>query len=213
MQQKLIVLLLTLFLLSCKDDTNENLEYTKAKTVKDATNHKLNLNNETPELVAFNFYKWYLKDIYLKKYVESPEIKLNKDSVYVLDTKKHKKFIEENSFFSKSFYDNEELTFRNCEKKLVKVSWKEVEKSGAINPADFLDGNECDFTKYMVWTNGQGEIINKVDYGNCTMRGKYAYVTLKLSDSLAQNFYSKPKITLIKENGDWKILKINIISE
>ena len=95
----------------------------------------------------------------------------------------------------------------------MKVSWKEVEKSGAINPADFLDGNECDFTKYMVWTNGQGEIINKVDYDNCTIKGKYAFVTLKLSDSLAQNFYSKPKITLIKENGDWKILKINIISE
>ena len=147
MQQKLIVLLLTLFLLSCKDDTNEDLEYTKAKTVKDATNHKLNLNNETPELVAFNFYKWYLKDIYLKKYVESPEIKLNKDSVYVLDTKKHKKFIEENSFFSKSFYDNEELTFRNCEKELVKVSWKEVEKSGAINPADFLDGRAVELAR------------------------------------------------------------------
>jgi hypothetical protein len=211
MQKKLIVLLLTLFLLSCKDDNKRAIENKQAVTEKDTITSKLNI--ETPESVAFNFYKWYLKDIYLKKNVESPEVKLNKDSIYVLDTKKHKKFIEENSFFSKSFYDNEELTFRNCEKELIKVQWKEVEKSGAVNPADFIDGNECGFLNYMVWTNGQGEIINKVEYDNCIIKGKYAYVTLKLSDSLQQNFYSKPKVTMIKENGNWKILKINIETE
>lgn len=115
MQKKLIVLLLTLFLLSCKDDNKRAIENKQAVTEKDTITSKLNI--ETPESVAFNFYKWYLKDIYLKKNVESPEVKLNKDSIYVLDTQKHKKFIEENSFFSKSF-----MTTKNLHLEIAKKS-------------------------------------------------------------------------------------------
>lgn len=163
-----------------------------------------------PQEVAFQFYKWYLKDIYLKKTVETPDIILSKDSTYVLDATNHKNFLKSSNYFSEKFYDNEIGIFKDCANKLKLVNWKEVEKTGTVNPAEFVSGNDCDFTHYMIWTNGQGETINKVKLEKFEINGKFATVHLKLLDSLRGGFYSKPKVTMINEKGNWKILKIEV---
>lgn len=196
----------------CTISCNQNKERKENRVIKsrkELSNNKTDNGNE-PQQVALKFYKWYLKDIYLKKYVESPGIKLTKDSTYVLDATKHKEFLKSSGYFSSKFYDNEISTFKNCENQLKTVKWKEVEKSGAVNPADFVKSNDCNFTFYMVWTNGQGEILNKAEIEKYSTKGNSSLVTLKLSDSTERAFFSRPEVSMIKEGGKWKISKINV---
>lgn len=212
MKLKFLIYSLSIFnIISC----NKDKEIQQNKNIK--TTPKTSINSikteDEPQAVALNFYKWYLKDIYLKKYVESPEITLTKDSIYVLDATKHKEFLQTSGYFSPKFYDNEITVFKNCENKLKFVKWKEVEESGAINPADYVEGNECNFTFYQVWTNGQGETINKAEIDKYSTKGDTSLVVIKLSDSLQGGVYSKPYVSMVKENGKWKISKIKISFE
>jgi len=212
MKNKLKIIIYFLFIfnaISC----NQNKQAEEIKTIEPIHKKSIDKNKIItelePQVVALNFYKWYLKNIYLKKYVESPDIVLTKDSVYVLDATKHKDFLNKSGYFSPKFYDNEIAVLKNCENQLKLVKWKEVEESGVVNPADFVKGNECNFTFYKVWTNGQGEAINKAEIDRYITKENTALVVLKLSDSLQGGFFSKPYISMVKENGKWKISKIN----
>jgi hypothetical protein len=217
MKQKLIIIFYLLFIIatiSC----NQVIDKTKDNNIIELSNNNKTLldkngivkNENEPQIVALQFYKWYLKDIYLKKDVESPEIVLTKDSVFVLDATKHKNFLKTSGYFSQKFYENEIGIFIDCENKLKFIKWAEVEKSGAVNPADFVEGNECDFTSYKVWTNGQGEPFSRVEIQKYTTKNDISLVVLNLSDSLQGGFYSKPYVSMIKENGKWKISKIRV---
>lgn len=165
---------------------------------------------EKPETVALNFYKWYLKDIYLKRYVESPEIVLNDKKIYVIDSKKHKKFLDRSGYFSPTFYKNELIVYKNCENKLRFVNWQEIEESGAVNPAENVEGNDCNFTSYMIWTNGQGEVLNKAKLLQSRINGEKALVKLQLSDTISKSDFSQPLVSMVKEKGRWKIAKIEV---
>jgi len=209
-----IYILVVISTISCnqgesKENTTIELNIDNVKPI-----HKKGIaeNEDEPQIVALKFYKWYLKDIYLKKFVESPDIVLTKDSIYVLDATNHKKFLETSGYFSEKFYENERIIFKDCEDKLRLVKWKDVEESGAVNPAEYVTGNECVFTHYMVWTNGQGESINKAEIEKFTTKADKSLVVLKLSDSLYGGF-SKSRVSMVKENGKWKISKIDATFE
>lgn len=202
----LLTILITI--VSCKKDKIEQLN--KIEKHIELENNKKPIDINSPQNIAVNFYKWYLKDIYLKKFVESPNVVLSKDSIYVLDATEHKKFLETSGYFSSKFYENEIGGFKDCENKLRLVKWKDVEESGAVNPAEYVEGNECVFTHYMIWTNGQGEPVNKVVIDKYSTKGNTSLVVLNLSDSLGERIYSKPNVSMIKENGKWKISKIEV---
>lgn len=212
MKQRFIIYALSFIaLISCKKENSKtDLNPPPVKSEKKLERNHQTENKNEPQEVAARFYKWYLKDIYLKKFVESPDIVLSKDSIYVLDATEHKKFLTTSGYFSPKFYENEIVTFRDCENKLKSVNWKLVEESGAVNPAEYVEGNECSFTHYMIWTNGQGETLNKVQIEKYSKKGDTALVILKLSNSREGDFYSRPYVSMIKEKGHWKILKIEV---
>ena len=198
-------------IVSCKKEDSKTAQNNAIATEKKSENNKKTEDKNEPQTVALAFYKWYLKDIYLKKFIESPDVVLSKDSIYVLDATEHKKFLKTSGYFSPKFYENEIATFKDCQDKLRQVSWKAVEESGAVNPAEYVEGNECDFTHYMIWTNRQGETLNKAQIEKCSVKANTALAVLKLSDSLGGGFYSRPHVSMVKENGKWKISKIEVV--
>ncbi|MFB9077953.1 hypothetical protein ACFFLS_04705 [Flavobacterium procerum] len=210
MKQKFIIssLLLFVVIISCKKEDSKTQPNNLIETEK--KDDKKSESKNEPQNVALAFYKWYLKDIYLKKFVESPDVVLSKDSIYVLDTSEHKKFLETSGYFSPKFYENEVVSFRNCENKLRSVSWKKVEESGAVNPAEYVEGNECAFTHYMIWTNGQGENLDTAEIEKYSIKDNTALVIIKLSNSPEGGFYSRPHVSMVKENDKWKISKIEV---
>ncbi|KAF2509105.1 hypothetical protein [Flavobacterium foetidum] len=214
MKQKCAICALLFFVISisCKKEDSKTESKNQIGTERKFDNKKTDFENE-PQNVALAFYNWYLKDIYLKKFVESPDVVLSKDSIYVLDVSEHKKFLKTSGYFSSKFYENEKLSFKDCEDKLRTVSWKQVEESGAVNPAEYVEGNECAFTHYMIWTNGQGETLNKAEIEKYSVKANTAVVVLKVSDSLEGGFYSRPHVSMVKENGKWKISKIEVTFE
>jgi hypothetical protein len=161
-----------------------------------------------PEKAVLKFYRWYLKDIYLKKSVESPEVKLTRDSVYQIDATNHIEFIKRSGYFSSKFYPNEIPMFSACNKQLIKVNPKEVIESGGF-PSAFVNGNDCSFLEYKVWTGGQGERLNTVDVVGSIIFGDSAEVNAVVGDSLSGP-YSYPRVSLFKEHNKWLISRIII---
>ena len=104
-----IYLLFIIVTISCKqvnDKTKNNHTIELKNEVPIDKNERIK-NDDEPQMVALKFYKWYLKNIYLKKFVESPGIVLTKDSIYALDATNHKKFLKTSGYFSQKFYGNE----------------------------------------------------------------------------------------------------------
>jgi hypothetical protein len=170
-------------------------------------------NNDTlnaPEKAVLKFYQWYLKDIYLKKGEEHPGVILTKDSIYKLVRTNHIDFLKNSGYFSDKFYDNEIPMFENCDEQLKKVKPKQVEESGS-SPADIFEGkiNVCDFMFYQVWTGGQGEDLSTVQIKNSKVTTDSATVIAVIGDSSGYK-YSYPRVTVLKENGAWKISRIVI---
>lgn len=178
---------------------------------KDTLNPALNVISErdnelNPALVALKFYNWYLKEIYLKKSVESPEVILNKDSVYELDPKAHIRFLNNSGYFSTKFYENEVGVFNSCNEKLKKISSREVEKQG-YSPSELVEGDDYLFLTCMIWTMGQGETLNTAKVKSSKIEKDIANVVIAIGDSLSGDF-SYSHVTLLKEKDKWKIAKI-----
>ena len=165
---------------------------------------------DDPGKVVLNFYKWYLKSIYLKKSVEGPEVILTKDSIYEIDATKHINFLKESGYFSPKFYENEIQLYNRCGEQLKKVNVKQVEESGGL-AADFVESEDCSFLSWMVWTGGQGEELSTVEIKSSNSKADIATVIAVIGDETGFK-YSNPTVTLVKENGEWKISKILISS-
>jgi hypothetical protein len=168
----------------------------------------------SPDEVVRRFYRWYLTDIYLKEpsvEAEGPQAMPSKNGRYELDTTKHRAFLRKTGYFSPRFYVNEQLLFASCNQQLRQVSVKQVEESGGF-AGDFVDGQACDFLRWMVWTGGQGESINTVRIKQTRLLADSAVVVAALGDlaSGAAYEYSHPRVTLVKEKGEWKISRITI---
>jgi len=167
--------------------------------------------------VVRRFYRWYLTDIYLKEpasEAEGPRAVPGKNGYYYLDTTKHRAFLRKTGYFSPRFYANEQLLFTNCTQHLRRVSVKQVEESGGF-AGDFVDGPACDFLQWMVWTGGQGEALNTIKIKKTTLLADSAVVVAALGDSAsgAAYEYSTPRVTLVKEEGEWEISRITISYE
>jgi hypothetical protein len=160
-----------------------------------------------PEKVVSNFYNWYLKDIYLKKDVESPDIIL-KNNIYQIDPSNHIKFLKDSGYFSDLLYKNELPMYEKCDKKLKEVKVEDVKREGDF-PPDHVDGNDCSFLSYFIWTGGQGETFDdKIKILNSTIDTNKAEVLVVIK-SYGKD-YSYPQVTLLKENGKWKISDISV---
>jgi len=166
-------------------------------------NEKNELND--PEKIVLNFYRWYIKNIYLKKNVEGPIAKLISNNIYELDATEHIKFIKSAGYFSTSFYKNEIAKFDSCSECLKNTDLKLIADEGF----DILDCDCCNFLNSMIWTGGQGEEITTANIikSEISSNSALVIVVLGLTDD---DKYSYPNVTLLKENNKWKIDNITI---
>ena len=207
-EQLLIFAGLLFLLISCTNKSSTD-QKTKSSTIdKDKFANAYSLRLNSPESVALSFYNWYLKDIYLKKSVESPELFLNEDSVYVLDPRAHIKFLNESGYFSTKFYENEVKMFDSCNDKLSKINPHEVEDNGYF-PPELAGDDNCRFLECMIWTLGQGETLNTAKVKSSTIDKDSANVIITIGDTLAGDF-SYSHVTLLKEKDKWKISRIRV---
>jgi hypothetical protein len=178
-------------------------------TLSSASLSSLNLNAEEkpPQEVALQFYNWYLKNIYYSKSdLSNPDIKLVKSTYQIISKDQFDK-LKKTRFFSNEFYENQTIIYNACNLQLRKVSRRKVEKC-ACSPTEFVKGNECDFMAYYPWVGGQGETINTAKVIKVNTHENLSKVTIGLSaDKYA---FSRPEVTLLKEDGNWKISKIEL---
>jgi hypothetical protein len=164
-----------------------------------------------PEKVVLSFYKWYLKDVYLKNIIEAPVVKLTKDGIYQIDTTDYIKFLNQSDYFSIQFYKSEIAMFIACNKKLRDINPKQKEDAPCF-PANLVKGHECDFLCYMAWTGGQGESLNTVGIVKSEVTADSAKVITVLGDSISGP-YSYPIVSLMNEHNKWKISRIEVSYE
>ncbi len=185
-------LLILAIAFSCSSDKSESK---KSETPR--------VSNEA-EQVVFNFYKWYLKDIYLSETSDSPDLKITEDSIHQIDNTKFLKFLNESGYFSKEYYDSKIAKYNACDE-VLKQKGKELDF-----PQDAGKNGECDFLGYQIWTGGQGEVLNTVDIVSSTVNKDSAIVIAVIGDSIGNYLYSYPTITLLNENGKWKIRDVEV---
>jgi hypothetical protein len=180
-----------------------------------STQRSLNPTTEgkPPEEVALQFYNWYLKyyneyakNSHFKTELSSPDIKLV-NSAYQIISKDQFDQLKKIGFFSNEFFKNQTIIYNACNVQLRKVSIKKVEQCGC-SPTEFVEGNDCDFMTYYIWVGGQGENLNRAKIIKVNTHGNLSKVTIGIS---ADNYaYSRPEVTLLKEDGNWKISKIEL---
>ena len=181
----------------------------------DYTVYNSNKALNEPEKVAYDFYQYYLTNIYGKnEKFEFPDDKLNNDGIYQLDLTEHIKLLNESGFFSPQFYENEKPEFNLCNEGLKTVSVKEVNDAlfGQF-PEHFVKNGGCGFMRGYRWVGGMGETLDIVNVVKSEISGDMAKVTVvigqKEDDRYSYN-YSYPVVTLLKEDGQWKISDIKL---
>ena len=161
-----------------------------------------------PKEVALQFYNWYLKNIYSSPSdkLSNPDIKLI-NSTYQIISEAQFERLRKTNFFSNEYYKNQTVIYNACNVQLSKVGIKQVEKCGC-SPTTFVESNECDFIGYYTWIGGQGETINTAKVIKVETIGNLSKVTIRLS--YYQTAYSLSEVTLLKEDGNWKISRIKV---
>jgi hypothetical protein len=165
-----------------------------------------------PEKVAIDFYQYYLTNVYGKNnQIAAPTVRLT-GGIYQIDPTQYLKFLNESGFFSSTFYQNELPKFDTCNKALKTITVKQVTDSGGF-PTDFVPGDACGFMSFNQWVGGQGEKLDTANVLNSKINSDMAQVTLVIGQKLDETYsynYSYPTITLVRENGKWKIGGITV---
>jgi hypothetical protein len=181
----------------------------KANTPKQTLNV---IKGKSPQEVALQFYNWYLKKVYLKSplnkpnVMDHPEVKIV-NTTYQIVSKNQFEKLKETGFFSDEFFKNELVVFNACNVQLKKVKIKDVEECGC-SPATFVKTSDCDFLEGYTWVGGQGEDLKTVKISKVVTMGDKSKVTATIGDGTVD--YSHPIVSLIKENNEWKIAKIDL---
>jgi hypothetical protein len=160
-----------------------------------------------PEKVVSNFYSWYLRDIYLKKRIESPILAINSLGLYQLDSKETFDYLRNTGYFSEQYFTNTQKKYDACNIELAKVDLKQIKESGAVDPSENI--NNCDFLHSMIWTGGMGEQMDSFEIIDSNIAdfktGSVASVLIRLKP-----YGSYASVNLSLENNKWLIDNIGI---
>ncbi|EKY06826.1 hypothetical protein HMPREF9075_02236 [Capnocytophaga sp. oral taxon 332 str. F0381] len=206
---KKIILVLVAFSISCTN-TNRKVVIKDHITVnnKEAGSLLVGENQEVRNVV-YNFYNWYVNDIYLKnkEYLYSPSFKKLSKGKYGLDIEKYAKHINSITFFSTKY--KKFLIDRT-----VKCNSILLEKKWDFNPLeeyyDFEDCQECDFIVKEYWFGSQEE-----KNGNFSIKNEYktegeAFLYY-VQDYIDNEVFSTYEIKVVKENNLYKIDFISVM--
>ena len=164
--------------------------------------------NKPYEEKTLEFYNWYLKDHYYKESMYfNPNFKLDKDSIYQLDTSEYFTKLRSSGYFSKEFLSNWETRFTNCNKNLKTVSYQSVQECGCA-PTDGVEN--CEFTFYDIFLRHQGETTDSITVLESSLNANIAKVKLGILENKKDpnSIIMNLEVKLTKENNNWKISSI-----
>jgi len=203
-----IVYITLLFFISCKEQSKKQTSVIQNKILKVTDN---NTNSDSlSRKVVYDFYKWYINDVYLKRirdYDRAP-YKKNDKNKYGLDIEMYKKSLKKVSFFSESFKEILIEENRLCSEAMINSDL------GDFDPkydADFYlenGRNICDYLWQPKWFGNQEDENNKFtildNFSKENNTYKYLVQTFMYGDP-----FTKYEVIVVKENGLFKINSIN----
>lgn len=205
---QIIVYITLLLLISCKEQSKKQTSVIQNKILK-ATDNNINSDSSSKKVV-YDFYKWYINDVYLKRildYDRAPYKKHDKNK-YGLDIETYKKSLKRVSFFSESF--KEVLIEENklCSEAMINSDL------GGFDPkydADFYlenGKNTCNYLWKPKWFGSQeGENNKFVILDNFSKENNiYKYL---VQTFMYEEPFTKYEVIVVKENGLFKINSIN----
>ena len=186
-------ILLILFLQSC--------DSTKSKISNESLGQI-----DSPDKVVEDFYHWYLDNYYNTDYkIITPQEKI-KDGKLYLDTVDYMSTIRSSKFFSQKYINGQIELFKICDEGLRNIKIQDYEEC-ACSPADMV--SNCDFMLYYNWLYHQGEETKDILIKETKILGPSATVDIELlSNKGDKKCYQDLRLTLDKENGDWRISDI-----
>lgn len=206
---KIIIYLTTLLLfISCKEQSKKQTSVIQNKILK-ATDNNTN-SDSLSKKVIYDFYKWYINDVYLKRirdYDCAPYKKHGKNK-YGLDIEIYKKSLKKVLFFSESF--KEVLIEENklCSEAMVNSDL------GGFDPkydADFYlenGENTCNYLWKPKWFGSQEGENNKFVILDKFSKENNGYKYL-VQTFMYEEPFTKYEIIVIKEKDLFKINSIN----
>jgi hypothetical protein len=202
-------------LTNCQSDNikKEKVTETNNVTETEIKREKRNINDLSDcERNVYDFYMWYLGNIYLK---ELPEIADGPNTVivngqYAIDNKYTNFLKQASQYLSHSFVNREFERIRVCDSLLKTlevdkepVFYKWTEFSNEIQEKYFESFNS------IYWVKGQGEQIDSVEIVSSSLQADTGNVIVKMLAKPSDFIQFVLKVNVIKENKDWKIDKIS----
>jgi len=205
----IILSILCLFLVACKGDTPKKTISSKIQVSK--SNEKVvKINSDSlSKNVVYDFYKWYINDVYLKHindYDHAPYKKYDNNK-YGLDIDEYKTNLNRVSFFSQSFKERLIEVNIKCNEAMLKADLD------GFNPdydADFsLDNNSClcNYLWQNQWYGSQEGKNNKFEILDDFLKkeGKYTYT---VQTFMYDAPFTQYEVVVIKESNLFKIESI-----
>ena len=114
--------------------------------------------------------------------------------------------IRSSKFFSQKYINGQIELFKICDEGLRNIKIQDYEEC-ACSPADMV--SNCDFMLYYNWLYHQGEETKDILIKETKILGPSATVDIELlSNKGDKKGYQNLRLTLDKENGDWRISDI-----
>jgi len=160
-------------------------------------------SKEESEKVVEDFYSWYIHDVKMDpKYQQNNYLKIDNET-YIYDKDVYIKTLKEIPYFSEEYINNISDQFDECNNLIKKVVFKnEPEGGGAGIP-------ECNFLWYDLWIGGQGESMDGFQIWDTKIKKDQILITVNLF--IGKHNPLSSQVTVVEENGEYKISKIELI--
>jgi hypothetical protein len=162
------------------------------------------------EKIVNNFFNWYIGVIKTNNSVEfMPQFIESDQGMTTLDFSKYLENLRKYQF-SDSLIESEKLTYQECISHLEKVKYSDFKT--LWTDLDDFESTNCDFTNSYRWTGGMEPIdcVRIVDLKlNSNQTGLVQLKFCGIDSNDKEYFWGKKSVILEKQNGNWKIMKID----
>lgn len=162
------------------------------------------------EKIVNNFFSWYIGVTKTNNGSEFiPQFVENEKGMTTLEFSKYLENLRK-YHFSNSFIEVEKLTYQECISHLEKVRYSDFKTSWT--DLDDFESTNCDFANSYRWTGGMEPIdcVKIVDLKfNSNQTGLVQLKFCGFDSNGKEYFWGKKIVILEKQNGNWKITKID----
>lgn len=159
------------------------------------------------EKTAIGFYTWYLDDYYNnERNIELNFVRSN--GITTLDTAIYFDKIRRSGFFSEKYIENKKARIKPCLREINKLDW-EVIKNYDGNPAELIEGIECNFLMSYNFLFHQGEGTDAIELHTLILNPKNEDAVVIIANQLFEKEFNGFKLKISLEKKDvWLITDI-----